>query len=82
MGFSSSATEYVEKTLSLDSLCNMRGAPVYLFKASTASMRVGIKKDAILVIDRAITPVDSSIIAFYILGEFKILMQRLGPWSQ
>ena len=79
MGFPSPATDYVERNLSLDSRCNMRSPSVFLFKASTDSLTSGIKKNAILVIDRALKPMDGSIIAADILGEFKLVRVRLYP---
>lgn len=79
MGFPSPAADYVENRLSLDQLCNTHGASVYFFRAGNASIREGIKKEAVLIVNSALTPVDGSIIAAQLKGEFKLVRYRKHP---
>lgn len=79
MGFPSPASDYTEKTLSLDVLCNTHGASVYYFKAGTDSPRAGIKKGALLIVNSAMAPADGSIIAAQLNGEFRVVRYRTLP---
>lgn len=79
MGFPSPATDYTENRLSLDALCNTHGASVYYFKTSTESLRAGIKAGALLVVNSALKPVDGSIIAAQVNGQFRLVRYRTSP---
>lgn len=79
MGFPSPAADYVENRISLDLMCNTHGASVYFFRAASASLRAGIKKDAVLIVNSALKAVDGSIIAAQLKGEFKLVRYRLNP---
>jgi len=79
MGFPSPATDYTENRLSLDALCNTHGASVYYFKAATDSRREAIKKGALLIVNSALVPVDGSIIAAQVNGEFRLVRYRTSP---
>jgi len=79
MGFPSPATDYEESRLSLDALCNTRGPSIYFFKAAALSRREGIKEGAVLVVNKALTPGDGSIIAARINGDFRIVRYRTVP---
>lgn len=79
MGFPSPATDYVENRLSLDELCNTRAPSVYIFRACTLSRRAGIIAGALLVVNSALKPVDGSIIAARLNGEFRLVRYRTVP---
>lgn len=80
MGFPSPATDYIEKRLSLDALCNTQTPSVYLFKSGTESATAGIKKGALLVVNSDSKPVDGSIIAARIDGQFRLVRYRTAPF--
>ncbi|MFC7506667.1 S24 family peptidase [Pantoea stewartii] len=79
MGFPSPAQDFVEDRPSLDMLCNTNAASVYLFKTETESALAGIKKGALLVCNSANKPLDGSIIAANIGGQFKLVRYRTVP---
>lgn len=72
MGFPSPAQDYAEGPLSLDGLCGLRMPSVYLMKYSTDSIREGIKKGALLVVDSAKKPVNGSLVVVDLGGEFHV----------
>lgn len=79
MGFPSPAQDYTESRISLDGICNTRAPSVYLFKADADSSLDGIKKGALLVVNRDSKPHDGSIIAAKIDGAFKLVRYRTVP---
>ncbi|QCR38975.1 S24 family peptidase [Nissabacter sp. SGAir0207] len=79
MAFPSPARDFVAAPLSIDSLCNIYSPTVYLFRATHSSRLEAIKHGAVLVIDRALTPRDGSIIAAALNGEFQIVRYRTIP---
>lgn len=79
MGFPSPAQDYTESRLSLDGLCNTNAAHVYLFKSDTDSPHNGIKKGALLVANSDSKPLDGSIIAATIGGNFRLVRYRTVP---
>jgi DNA polymerase V len=79
MGFPSPAQDYTESRISLDGLCNTNRPSVYLFKADSDSSQDGIKKGALLVVNRDSKPSDGSIIAATIGGSFRLVRYRTVP---
>ncbi|KGT87465.1 hypothetical protein NG99_23245 [Erwinia typographi] len=79
MGFPSPAQDYIEDRISLDRLCILRPSATYFMKAGIAAPQFGIMKDALLVVDRARTPVDGSLVVAGIEGENRLCMLKLHP---
>lgn len=80
MGFPSPASDYTEKRVSLDEICNTRTAAVYLFKTDFEAVAAGIKRNAMLVCNSALEPLDGSIIAATIGGHFRLVRYRITPF--
>lgn len=71
MGFPSPAGDYVEKSVTPNEACKWFSRPsLHLMRAGDAIWRDGIKKDAILVIDTALKPLEGSIVTAKFCGEF------------
>lgn len=62
MGFHIPASDYAVERLSLDSKLIPRPTSTYIMQSAETIWRVGIMKDAMLVVDSAATPVDGSIV--------------------
>ncbi len=79
MGFPSPAQDYIEKSLSLDELCIRHPAATFFMRAGDDCMRAGIFKDAVLVIDRDITPTHGSVVIAVVDGHHAIRRLLLRP---
>jgi len=80
MGFPSPAADYCEQRVCPNQVVGWDGNPaVFLVKADSGSWRAGIKKDAVLIVNKARTPVDGSIVIVDHLGEFEIRRLKLYP---
>ena len=80
MGFSSPAADYSELRVCPNQVVSWDGNPaLFLVKADNGSWRAGIKKDAVLIVNKARTPVDGSIVIVDHLGEFEIRRLKLYP---
>lgn len=79
MGFPSPATDYIEPRISLDEVCCTHKASTYLFRADFTSWREGIKKEALIVVDFSLKPVDGSIVVCVIESEFRTKRFRTYP---
>ncbi len=73
MGFASPASDYLQKSLSLDELLIHRPAATFFGRASGNSMtEAGIVDGAILVVDRSLKPQDDDIVVVVLDGEHKV----------
>ena len=79
MGFPSPATDYTESSLSLDAICNTRMPSVFLFKSDVDAVGAGIKRGAVLIVNRTAKPQDGSIIAASLAGQFRLVRYRTMP---
>ena len=79
MGFPSPANDYIEDRISLDKLCILRPSSTYFMKAADGSPQHGILPDSLLVVDRARTPVDGSVVVADVGGEHMLCMLQLYP---
>ena len=76
-GFPSPAEQYVERQLDLNELLVARPAATYFVRASGDSMSgAGIRSGDLLVVDRAINPVDGSVVIACVDGEFTVKTLR------
>lgn len=75
-GFTSPAADYLQDTLSLDQLLIRHPAATFFVRARGNSMEgAGIFDDDILIIDRALNPVDGDVILA--LWEGELIVKRL-----
>lgn len=79
MGFHIPASDYAVERLSLDSKLIPRPTSTYIMQSAETIWRVGIMKDAMLVVDSAVTPVDGSIIVCQLNDELRLKRLRLSP---
>ncbi|WP_413722707.1 S24 family peptidase [Sodalis sp. RH24] len=79
MGFPSPAQDYIEASLSLDELCISHKSATFFMRAGESSVRHGIYKGAVLVVDRSITPVDGTIIVVEMDGGFRLRRYKTYP---
>lgn len=79
MGFHIPASDYAVERLSLDSKLIPRPTSTYIMQSAETIWRVGIMKDAMLVVDSAATPVDGSIVVCQLNGELRLKRLRLSP---
>jgi len=80
MAFPPSAAYYAEQRVTPKQLVRWDGnQPVLLVKAESCSWHAGIKKDAVLIVNKARKPVDSSIVIVVHMGEFKDKRLKLYP---
>ena len=78
MGFPSPATDYVENRVSLDEVCTTYAAHVYLMRSASRSIREGIRKDALLVVNCTAKHIDGCILVMMVEGEFSLRRLRTG----
>ena len=79
MNFPSPAADYSSGRISLDEVCHTHRAGTYLFRADFTSWREGIKKEALVVVDFALTPVDGSLVVCVIDGVHRTKRFRSLP---
>ncbi|HED3078815.1 HumD family translesion DNA polymerase [Citrobacter amalonaticus] len=79
MGFHIQASDYAVERLSLDSKLIPRPTSTYIMQSAETIWRVGIMKDAMLVVDSAATPVDGSIIVCQLNDELRLKRLRFSP---
>ena len=77
--FQSPAQDYTARRISFDDLCGTGKASVFLVAAKGGAIAAGIHLGATLVVDRALTAVDGSVILAVVGGEFVIRRLRLMP---
>lgn len=81
-GFPSPALEYAEPPLSIDELVSLRLPSRWLVRASGESMRdIGIYDKDVLIVDRAIDPIDTDIVVVCIGPDFVCKEFRERPGS-
>lgn len=68
MGFPSPATDYIEERLSLDKLLISRPSSTYFMRSANTYWRAGIQQGALLIVDRAATPCDGSVVVCKLAG--------------
>ncbi|YCH31522.1 hypothetical protein M1E08_15680 [Erwinia sp. PK3-005] len=78
MEFPSPATDYVEKRLSLDDLCNTRAPSVYFFKATSSVECAGISPGSVLIVNSVLSPADGSVIIARLKGELRLVRYRVS----
>ncbi|HCD7494948.1 TPA: LexA family transcriptional regulator, partial [Enterobacter asburiae] len=81
MGFPSPATDYIEERLSLDKLLISRPSSTYFMRSANTYWRAGIQQGALLIVDRAATPCDGSVVVCKLAGEFHIRHFRTHPYK-
>jgi len=79
MGFPSPATDYIEQRVSLDEVCCTQKASTYLFRTDFTSWREGIKKEALVIVDYSLLPVDGSLVVCVVDGIFRTKRYRTHP---
>ena len=79
MGFHIPASDYAVERLSLDSKLIPRPTSTYIMQSAETTWRVGIMKDAMLVVDSAATPVDGSIVVCQLNDELRLKRLRFSP---
>lgn len=77
--FPSPAQDYEHRRISFDELCGTQRHSVFLFTAKGGALMAGIHPGAMLVVDRALTAVDGSVILVAVDGEYVIRRLRLVP---
>ncbi|MFV8915747.1 S24 family peptidase [Serratia fonticola] len=77
--FPSPAQDYAHSRISFDELCGTQRHSVFLVAAKGGAIMAGIHPGATLVVDRALTAVDGSVILASVGGEFVIRRLRLVP---
>ena len=79
MSFPSPAANYAEKSVSPNEACNWKDSPSqFLVQANNGSWRAGIKKDAVLVVNKARKAVDGSLVIVNHMGEFEVKRLRVS----
>ncbi|EHK6826421.1 TPA: S24 family peptidase [Escherichia coli] len=73
------AADYAVERISLDGRIITSPASTYLMLAAETIWRAGIMKDAMLVVDSAVHPIDGSIIVCQFNGELRLKRLRLAP---
>ena len=79
MGFHIPASDYAVERLSLDSKLIPRPSSTYIMQSAETIWRVGIMKDAMLVVDSAATSVDGSIVVCQLNNELRLKRLRFSP---
>ncbi|KEY47660.1 S24 family peptidase [Citrobacter amalonaticus] len=79
MGFHIPASDYAVERLSLDSKLIPRPTSTYIMQSAETIWRVGIMKDAMLVVDSAAIPVDGSIVVCQLNDELRLKRLRFSP---
>lgn len=79
MAFQSPAADYIERSISLDQELIHRPAATFFMRSAQTYWRAGIMQGALLVVDRAATAVDGSIVVCSLAGEFVLKRLRLSP---
>lgn len=77
--FPSPAQDYAHSRISFDELCGTQRHSVYLVTAKGGAIMAGIHPGATLVLDRALTAVDGSVILASVCGELVVRRLRLVP---
>ncbi|OCJ30575.1 S24 family peptidase [Serratia sp. 14-2641] len=77
--FPSPAQDYAHSRISFDELCGTQRHSVYLVTAKGGAIMAGIHPGATLVLDRALTAVDGSVILASVGGELVVRRLRLVP---
>lgn len=76
-GFPSPAEDYLDKTLDLNELLITHPAATFFVRVAGDSMRdAGISSGDILVVDRAVSPAEGSIVVAILNGEFTVKRLR------
>ncbi|WAT01533.1 S24 family peptidase [Rouxiella chamberiensis] len=79
MAFPSPAADYAEGRVTPNVACKWKDSPAqFLVHANDASWRAGIKKDAVLVVNKARKPVDGSLVIVDHEGEFEVKRLKTG----
>ena len=79
MAFPSPAADYAEGRVTPNVACKWKDSPAqFLVHATDASWRAGIKKDAVLVVNKARKPVDGSLVIVDHEGEFEVKRLKTG----
>ena len=77
MAFPCPAANFAEKGVSPNGACNWKDSPSqFLVQANNGSWRAGIKKDAVLVVNKARKAVDGSLVIVQLDGEFEVRRLR------
>jgi len=79
MSFPSPVMDYAEKELSLDELCIPHKGSVFFMRADKSHIAAGIRKGAILVVNRSITPGDDAVVIAAPEQDFVLCQLKLYP---
>jgi len=80
MGFPSPATDYAEDRLSLDEhLIEHREATFFVKASGNAMASFGIHDGDLMIVDRAVDPVDQSVVVVVLDGEFTVRQIHFTP---
>lgn len=72
MSFPSPARDWWEVPLSLDTLCDIKNPAVFLFRYEGDDLPF-IKKNAVLVVNRSMTPKSGDMLVATVAGEMKVV---------
>ena len=80
MSFPSPARDWWEVPLSLDDLCDVKNPAVFLFRYDGKDLSF-VKKGAVLIVDKSLTPKGDDLVVFALHGEMLVKPFKKLPKS-